>query len=67
MADLADTIKTNAEGPAEVRGDSGSMKQHPLQGQIDAARFVAAQNALDDRTKPTLGIRLATLKAPGAV
>lgn len=67
MTDLADTIKTNAEGPAEARGDSGSMRQHPLRDQIAAARFVAGESALDDTTKPTLGIRLAILKPPGTV
>ena len=31
--DLKDTIKQNAEGPAEARGDSGSVRQHGLKDQ----------------------------------
>lgn len=67
MADVDDAISTNAQGPAEARGDQGSMKQHGLAAQIDAARYLAGKDALDDTTKPTLGIRLVTLKPPGAV
>lgn len=67
MSDVDDAIETNAQGPAEARGDQGSMKQHPLQDQIAVSRFQAANNALNDTTKPTLGIRIARLKPPGAV
>ena len=34
--ELADAIRTNAEGPKSASGDSGSMQQHPLPGQIAA-------------------------------
>lgn len=67
MSDVDDAIETNAQGPAEARGDEGSMKQHGLAGQIAAARYLAENDALDDTTKRTLGIRLVTLKPPGAV
>ena len=37
MADeLDDAIRTNADGPKSASGDSGSMQQHPLPGQIAA-------------------------------
>ena len=67
MTDVDDAIETNAQGPAEARGDQGSMRQHGLKDQIAASRFLAENDALNDTAKPTLGIRLAILKPPGAV
>ena len=65
--DLVDEITANAEGPAEVRGDSGSVRQHPLRDQIAAHQFLAGQAALADDTKRTFGIRMGKLVAAGAV
>jgi len=65
--DLQDTISENAQGPAEARGDSGSMRQHSLRDQIAADKHLAAKGALDDSTKKTLGVRLVQLVPPGAV
>ena len=37
--DLENTIRDNAQGPAEARGDSASVKQHSLADQIGANRY----------------------------
>ena len=65
--DLQDTISENAQGPAEARGDEGSMRQHPLPDQIAADKHIAAKSALSDSTKKTIGVRLIGLVPPGAV
>jgi len=36
--ELDETIQENAEGPAEMSGDSGAIKQHPLKDQIGVVR-----------------------------
>ena len=33
--EIADTIRKNAQGPAEVTGDSGSMRSHSLRHEIE--------------------------------
>ena len=43
--DLKDAIKQNAEGPAEARGDSGSVRQHGLKDQIEADKYLAGKEA----------------------
>jgi hypothetical protein len=40
MAELIDTIETNAAKPKRVQADGQSVEQHPLPDQIEAARFV---------------------------
>ena len=42
---VADQIAENMAGPRKIAGDAGSVEQHSLRDQIDAARFLAAQNA----------------------
>lgn len=64
--DLTGEIAASAGGPAEVRGDSGSIRQHTPTQQIAADRYLAGKSALDDRTKRTFGIRMGQLIAPGA-
>ena len=64
--DLKDTISQNAQGPAEARGDSGSMRQHGLPDQIAADKYLAGKNALGDVTKKTLGVRFVQLIPPGS-
>ena len=60
---LVDIIQTNAEGPAEAHGDSGGMKQHSLQDQIAADRYLESKRA--SRAKG-LGVRLTKVVPPGA-
>jgi len=61
--ELDDAIRTNAEGPAEAHGDSGGMKQHSLQDQIAADRYLESKRA--SRAKG-LGVRLTKVVPPGA-
>ena len=44
--DLDNTIRENAQGPAEARGDSGSVPQHGLKDQIEADRYLAGKDAV---------------------
>ena len=43
--ELIETIEENAQGPAQVSGDSGSMKQHSLKDQIEADRYLKSRQA----------------------
>ena len=61
--DIADTLRENAQGPAEVTGDSGSMKQHPLRDQIEADRYLRSHDASRSKKR---GLNLAKLSPPGA-
>lgn len=66
--DLQTDIASNAQGPAEARGDQGSMRQHPLRDQIAADRYLAAKNAIGgDRSKKTIGIRMVQFVAAGSI
>jgi len=65
--DLKTDIADSAQGPAQARGDSGSMTQHPLASLIEADRYLAAKDALADSTKRTFGIRFGKLIAPGSI
>ena len=58
-----ETISENAAGPAEVSGDSGSMKQHPLTDQIEADRYLNSKRAA---RSTGLGVRVSKLVPPGA-
>ena len=62
--ELTDTIKRNAEGPAEAHGDAGGMKQHSLPDQIAADRYLESKKA--SRAKG-LGVRRTKVVPPGAV
>ena len=57
------TIRENAVAPAEVTGDSGSMKQHPLKDQIEADRYLSSKQAARSRG---LGVRVTKMIPPGA-
>ena len=61
--ELSDTIQENAQGPAEVTGNSGSMKQHPLKDQIEADRYLSSRDASRSKKR---GLNLAKLSPPGA-
>jgi len=61
--DLEQTIRENAEGPAEAQGDSGRVKQHSLADQIAADRYLESKKAAK---KKGLGVALKKLVPPGA-
>lgn len=61
--ELSEVIRENAEGPAEVVGDSGSMKQHPLKDQVEADRYLSSKRA---SRASGLGVRVSKLVPPGA-
>jgi hypothetical protein len=61
--EVEEALKTNAQGPAEVTGDSGSMKQHPLRDQIEADRYLNSKQAARSRG---LGVRVTKMVPPGA-
>ena len=61
--ELDDTIQENAQGPAEVSGDSGAMKQHSLKDQIGADRYLKSRQASQGSG---LGVRVSKLVPPGA-
>ena len=65
--DLSSSIASNAQGPAEARGDSGSVRQHRLRDLIEADRYLAAKDALADRTRKTFGVRVGVLVPTGAI
>ena len=44
--DLENTIRENAQGPAEAHGDAGGMKQHGLKDQIAADKYLAGKTAV---------------------
>jgi len=60
---LDETIRQNAEGPAEASGDSGSVKQHALRDQIEADRYL---NSKRTARAEGPGVRLTKLVPPGA-
>ena len=61
--DLEQTIRENAEGPAEAKGDSVSMRQHGLKDQIEADRYLASKKTAKSRG---LGVRMTKVVPPGA-
>ena len=60
--DLENTIRENAQGPAEAHGDSGGMKQHGLNDQIAADRYLESKKAAK---KKGFGVALKKLIPPG--
>jgi hypothetical protein len=59
MADeLDDTIRQNAQGPAKAAGDAGSVEQHSLPDQIEAAceRFAGPWFLKTGRTRSKLDV-----------
>jgi len=65
MADLSESIKQNAAGPAKAAGDRGSMEQHPISQQIAADRYTRANSAAS--ASPLAGIRRFKIRRGGAV
>ena len=60
--DLADSIRQNAQGPARVQGDAGSVEQHSLADQIAADKYLSGKAAVK---KPTRGLRFNKFIPPG--
>ena len=64
MADELDvTIRENAQGPAKVAGDAGSVEQHSLADQIAADRYLQSKAAARGKQR---GLRFSKLVPPGA-
>ena len=64
MADEVETaIRESAQGPAKASGDSGSVEQHKLTDQIEAARFLASKDATAAKNR---GLKFNKLVPPGA-
>ena len=64
MADeLDDTIRENAQGPAKVAGDAGSVEQHKPSEQIEADRYLASKQAAKTKRR---GLRFNKIVPPGA-
>jgi hypothetical protein len=61
--ELESTIRQNAQGPAKVAGDAGSVEQHKLAEQIEADRYLASKEAAKDKKR---GLRFSKLVPPGA-
>jgi hypothetical protein len=51
---LTHAICQNAEGPARVQGDAGSVEQHPLPDQIAADKYLASKAATKTRKRGLL-------------
>ena len=65
MADeVKEAIETNAQGPARVSGDEGSVDQHKLTDQIAADRYLRSVEAGKKKSK---GLRFTKISPPGAV
>jgi hypothetical protein len=61
--DFEQSIRENAEGPARVSGDAGSVQQHKLADQIAADRYLNSKKAT---RKKGLGLRFSQIVPPGA-
>jgi hypothetical protein len=61
--ELDDTIRQNAQGPAKVAGDAGSVEQHSPTEQIEADRYLASKEAARDKKR---GLRFNKLVPPEA-
>lgn len=60
--DLEQAIRENAQGPAQVSGDAGSVQQHSLSEQIAADRYLQSKKAV---RKKGLGLRISKIVPPG--
>ncbi|MFO8014547.1 MAG: hypothetical protein R6X20_14710 [Phycisphaerae bacterium] len=59
---LDDTIRENAQGPAEAKGDSVSVRQHDLADQIAADKYLESKRA---SRRKGLGVKMAKLSPGG--
>ena len=60
--DLSDTIRQNAQQPAEAQVDSTRARQHSLRDQIAADRYLAGKQAARSRRLP---LRITRIVPPG--
>lgn len=63
MAELDDTIRQNALGPAKAAGDAGSVEQHKLSEQIEADKYLASKEASKSKHR---GLQFNKIVPPGA-
>jgi len=63
--DLENIIRENASGPAEVHGDAGGMKQHPLPDQVAAQKHAAGSRAF--QRNPAKAFVRVKMVQPGTV
>jgi len=49
--EIGDAIRNNAQGPARVSSDAGSVEQHSLQDQIAADRYLSAKDAAKKKNR----------------
>ena len=61
--ELDNSIRDNAQGPAKVTGDAGSIEQHSPSEQIAADRYLTAKEAAKSKRR---GLRFNKLVPPGA-
>lgn len=61
--DLSTQIQSLANGPAEVSGDAGSVKQRSVSELIEADRYLASKTAM---ANPLKGLRFAKITPPGS-
>lgn len=59
---IEEIIRQNAESPASISSDAGSVQQRPLRELIEAARYLASVAAMKS---PKCGLRLIKLIPPG--
>lgn len=62
-ANLEDTIRLNAQGPAKVSGDAGSVEQQKLTDLIAADKYLSEKCAVE---QPRRGLRFNKFVPPGA-
>lgn len=64
MADnITDKLKENAQGPAQMTGDQGSVRQHSLREQIEVDQYLRNTGT---NSKKTLPLRFAKIRSGGA-
>jgi hypothetical protein len=64
VADLDNTIRENATGPAKASGDAGSIEQHKLTDQIEVDRYLQSKEATKSKKR---GLKFNKLSPPGTV
>ena len=63
--ELDSTIRENAQGPAEARGDCGSVRQHGLKDQIEVDKYLAGKGAVT--ANPARSFVRVKIVPPGSV
>jgi hypothetical protein len=63
--DLKEAIKQNAEGPESAEADGVRVKQHSLQDQIEADKYLAGKDAASKN--PAKAFARVKIVSPGTV